>query len=1054
MLLMRILTAFVAVGVIVAGVVLWRVARHTRARWIVVTATAYGAAALLHAVLTGLPVRDALAGHGLFQGLPRLLQGAFVGGFVILPLGWIVAIVRAGIPRFRDGSPRRTTYRAVALTTCVGIVIVSLPRAGDTTSAVSSAQSIAAPFESLDKSLRAIADGERESAKDRWDLDFVVGQIGRDSHMIVEWVRDNTFWIPYRGVLRGPEGVLLDRQGNSLDRALLLAALLQKAGVEVRLAHGRLTRDEALALLPELANRRSLLLPVSTEVDDGARVQDVAARYQLNPTSVARSVEGYAQTIRTTYGELDDRVADQAARLLAAVGSHDPMAGWPVRLEEAVEALSDHWWVQQREGQAWEDVDLMNRSGPRSAALETVNIDDLPAGLHHEVVVRVLAEQWSNGTVKEGVVLEHVLRPSHLLGDSIVLQFWPGAWPSVIQSDPNSKLGIRGVALEQSDWIALLRVGQTAVADGLIHADGAVRHAAEGNPFAGLAGAFQRQLDGPSNAVSTGELTAVWIEYEIRAPDTPSRTIRRVVFDLLGPSARAARVVPGPALDETSRLARSLALMTRTEILPLVSEMAPEFVTHLIARNMLDDRELFGAIQHGATLDADQGLKLTAVAPAPVSPLYALAVMRRAGGEDHVIVDRLNVLTRHQRPACINGAFTMQDAIDIVANEVGVDLDEVDAFGTRVMQGVRDTNAEALIAPTRGITNTGEAFKASRDWIAISADHPTEFAMPSDARARAALDLAAGNTIVAPRHSISTGGGEFIGWWRIDRATGSTLGMSADGWGSAGFNYALVLKSVATFASSFAFEYGMCQAMPAGIATVSYWGGRVRNGNPLGEVPDGTQSVISQSVHQNNMTCLISAMVAGCLVTLPLVILTVKYSRIPRRLASIEANAVSAERRVASGAGHPPVPQPGGSATEEVFAEAIKKGPYRGGDTRLTAPPGKGPFTRDNIANVIRSDPEHPLAQILGKPEWYEEANRHAVEAYSRARAQGWSDPIARQVSYEVNQAYIKAVKGRVYQFGGLSELPSGKQTSTVGLILGTALLSFIPAQHFADRPK
>src|SRR5262249_50383197 len=129
---------------------------------------------------------------------------------------------------------------------------------------------------------------------------------------------------------------------------------------------------------------------------------------------------------------------------------------------------------------------------------------------------------------------------------------------------------------------------------------------------------------------------------------------------------------------------------------------------------------------------------------------------------------------------------------------------------------------------------------------------------------------------------------------------------------------------------------------------------------------------------------------------------------------------------------------------------------YRGGagDTRLTPPPGKGPFTRDNIANIIRSDPEHPLAQALGQPEWYEQANRHAVEAYNRARAQGYPDGVARQLSYEVNQSYLNAVKGRIYQFGGLAEVPSGKQTATLGLMLGTALLSLIPAQHFADDSK
>ena len=61
---MRMLTAIVAVGVIVAGVALWRLTRHTRARFIVAALTAYGAIAFAHAVLNGLLLRDVLAGVG------------------------------------------------------------------------------------------------------------------------------------------------------------------------------------------------------------------------------------------------------------------------------------------------------------------------------------------------------------------------------------------------------------------------------------------------------------------------------------------------------------------------------------------------------------------------------------------------------------------------------------------------------------------------------------------------------------------------------------------------------------------------------------------------------------------------------------------------------------------------------------------------------------------------------------------------------------------------------------------------------------------------------
>ena len=41
-------------------------------------------------------------------------------------------------------------------------------------------------------------------------------------------VRSHTVWVPYRGLLRGATGVLMDRRGDSLDRAELLAMRLER----------------------------------------------------------------------------------------------------------------------------------------------------------------------------------------------------------------------------------------------------------------------------------------------------------------------------------------------------------------------------------------------------------------------------------------------------------------------------------------------------------------------------------------------------------------------------------------------------------------------------------------------------------------------------------------------------------------------------------------------------------------------------------------------------------------------------------------------------------
>ncbi|MGA7689284.1 MAG: hypothetical protein WCA29_08640, partial [Jiangellales bacterium] len=66
---------------------------------------------------------------------------------------------------------------------------------------------------------------------DRLDPDVLLDVTGREPDDILEWVASETRWLPYEGALRGGRGVLMDRSGSSLDRALLLADLLERTGL-------------------------------------------------------------------------------------------------------------------------------------------------------------------------------------------------------------------------------------------------------------------------------------------------------------------------------------------------------------------------------------------------------------------------------------------------------------------------------------------------------------------------------------------------------------------------------------------------------------------------------------------------------------------------------------------------------------------------------------------------------------------------------------------------------------------------------------------------------
>ena len=104
----------------------------------------------------------------------------------------------------------------------------------------------------MERAFKALEAAEKEIPRDTFDPKAIVDKVGKEPDKLFEWVRDNTYWVPYQGCLRGHVGVLMDRLGSSLDRALLLAELLRLAGHKARLAHANLTEAQAKQLLPKL----------------------------------------------------------------------------------------------------------------------------------------------------------------------------------------------------------------------------------------------------------------------------------------------------------------------------------------------------------------------------------------------------------------------------------------------------------------------------------------------------------------------------------------------------------------------------------------------------------------------------------------------------------------------------------------------------------------------------------------------------------------------------------------------------------------------------------
>lgn len=893
----RIATAIVGTGVALAGVVLWRAAAFRRARWIIAGLTVYGVAGFVHAALNSIALHDVIAGRGLFQKLPFILKSAIIG-LLVLSLGWIVAIPRTTLPRLRKRSLHNTLYQVLALTLCVVMVFTSFFETSGATSAF--AMDPKARAAALDHSLRAIEDGERDSPRDRWDPDYVVSMVGRDPQDLYEWVRGNTYWIPYRGVLRGAVGVLMDSQGNSLDRSLLLATLLEKAGYTVRLAHGEMTREDALILLPGLVSDRTLgfTTPKNLDATPNPDIRTIAARYELDGSQVERAVNEQEQAVTRISSDLDARVADQTERLLQAFRT-TRSDDWGQRFERSIAALRDHWWVQRQNGQEWVDMDLLaaqSNAGHTSVPVNgTSAIEEIAADQYHEITIRVIAEQWSAGTLAEHSALEHVLRPANLIGQPIVLQFSPADWLADSTPQLQAKPDFRAFMLNQHQWSAGLVVGRKVVASAALQETGDDGEAAgKGGEFGGVADALANSLGGSitRHEAKNKTLSAVWLEYEIRVPGEKPRTIRRTVFDLVGPSARSASTPLTLTLDDAKRISRGLSLTMKTEILPVVCQLAPEFVAHLTVASLSANKDLLRDLaSNDVSPHSEKTQQQLANSPPPVTPLLALAFSRLEwnGSADEIFQDQPNIFTRHESFVNAGNEIILQDAIDIVANEVGIDLNTHDAFAARLRQGVRDTNGEALIGSGAASGNAGEAFRVSRDWLTVA---PAQrgaldgLKFSEDVRRRIVQDLDDGYVVVAPRAAKASPNDQLVGWWRIDPASGTAIGVGGNGWGQSMVERGRLTTLAVTFSRSFLFEYGLCQSFPLAVNSLIVINEELFGGwHPSWTGPSAKSRDPLEIANENMHMCLIQAITAGFIATLPLLLMTLKYSRLGRRLA-------------------------------------------------------------------------------------------------------------------------------------------------------------------------
>jgi hypothetical protein len=690
-------------------------------------------------------------------------------------------------------------------------------------------EEIRAAADRIDRLAPLLEEAHRQIGRDSFDPDAVIEETGRDLTRIFEWVRDHTSWVAYRGSLRGASGVLQDRIGNSLDRALLLAELLRASGQNVRLARAELPEDVAVGLEARLRP-----LPIAQPVDPvtvrnaiAASLKSIAEAHHFDPSFLIDSMDRARLAGARVMEDTVQSCAQQTLGITARLGAA-PALDASLERARRIACLQDHYWVQKKEGEAWIDLDPLASDALPGATLappaSTIDWQPKPGifrldpKLYHRVEFRLVAEQWKGGALTERPVLTQVIEPAKMDGVTVQLGHLPLNWS--LRADPSSEKDyekkFEAAVIAEKEWLPILMVGPTPIVQSSVSSSGDVNERPSLDPVVAFGKkALARQLDAFGSALGGGEsapagvLTAEWIEYVIHAPGEPPRTIRRQLFDLLGPAARATALdagakVPEPRPTDSQRFNRGLALLGHSEMLITGFIPSAEFVEHLRGRSLLDNRKPLAALLRQAsesTAGAPQEDLVRQLTGFPYD-LYAFAVIRRDWSpvRDDIHLERPNVFARHRRlRKDADGQILLCSAFDIVANDVAVrpGLPSPD-FNVRLTQGIVDTNAEIAILGGCGKTgNTADFFSraGSEDWLVVRAvGDPawTALEVDADLRARIDADLRAGQIVLVPRKPLVIDGKPRMAWWRIDPATGQTLGIGETGWGQSTTEAAIV----------------------------------------------------------------------------------------------------------------------------------------------------------------------------------------------------------------------------------------------------------------------
>lgn len=666
----------------------------------------------------------------------------------------------------------------------------------------------------LDEFMFLVEDLRAEIDRTQFDLNELSFALDVDAEPRVAFVRDEIAFEQYRGTLRGAQGTLMSRAGNTLDQAILLATLLGDAGYQTRIVRGELAESPARDLVHQMGEPREPAPPLGDEEAIEEVLAEMAAVYG---GEVAAQVEGVALAETSAYQNAQTAADDLLTELNAAgVDLGDPDA------EAALVAEArDYFWIEYKLGPSdpWEQAHPAfadTDAAPDDLAAQEYFGDSIPEELQHRVRIEFGIESKLGDTVREQVIMEPWERPAaNMAGVVLTLSNYPNG------ISPETRVAnIEGALADTNVFIPMFN-GEPA--------PGAVAFDLNGMPldleamgmdtfgatalFQTVGGMFEDAAgalggldsDEEENPEDLVTLTGQWVDYTLIAPGGEETTYRRYVLDRVGAANRAAGST-AISVDMTEpEMARTL--LSQQSIMVAPGRYPRAYVVDRYLQRLSESEDLLAAIIERG-YDPDAEIPVDAVGVETPMKHLMLYTLFDAGADA-----RADTTSYYPEPALVvfgDGFVTAERAVasvDIVNNTRRIFRGDgnriTTAPSTAVQQGVWETKAEQLaLAESQGahinafvaFENAAEAGIGTRVITPQDAGAVNSLQVSGRARANLRRDLVAGYVVVVPEETPPNVA--MAGWWRVDPETGETLGVTGDGRGQDATEYVIQITDI------------------------------------------------------------------------------------------------------------------------------------------------------------------------------------------------------------------------------------------------------------------